>query len=185
MPQEYLCKKKDKRLLVLFTLGVVILFLNLKPSILQENNSKTTTWIELGGTNTTFVRTSGAVNLSAIETGQILMPILAKPDNIDLEEGRLLALIHSTAGQLSVAHASPRLAFLLGQPFSVNMASVEDLQLINGIGPSLAGKIIAYRESHGPIKNSYQLQSINGIGPKTSEKLTKHLTFTTEGGSDS
>ena len=76
---------------------------------------------------------------------------------------------------------SPQLAFLLGKSFSVNTATAEDLQLINGIGPSLAGKIITYRTSHGPIKSPLQLQKIHGIGPKTAKRLTKYLTFTVEG----
>ena len=53
---------------------------------------------------------------------------------------------------------------------NINTASVEELSRLNGVGPSHAAKIIAYREKNGPFKTPEDLIQVPGIGPKTFEK---------------
>jgi competence protein ComEA len=52
-----------------------------------------------------------------------------------------------------------------GGPLSINSATAEQLDLLPGIGPSLAKQIIAYRESKGPFTSVDQLADVPGIGP--------------------
>lgn len=52
------------------------------------------------------------------------------------------------------------------RPIPINTAGSSDLQRIDGIGPVLAGRIISYREQHGPFKNMDDLLKVSGIGPK-------------------
>ncbi|MDR1740927.1 MAG: ComEA family DNA-binding protein [Synergistaceae bacterium] len=58
----------------------------------------------------------------------------------------------------------------------VNTASAEALVSVNGIGPSLAGRIIEYRTLHGPFNSVDELRKVKGIGAKTLEAIRGRLT---------
>ncbi len=49
---------------------------------------------------------------------------------------------------------------------SLNSATVQDLQKLNGIGPVIAQRIIEYRQSIGGFRSVDQLLEVPGIGPK-------------------
>jgi competence protein ComEA len=53
----------------------------------------------------------------------------------------------------------------------VNLASAPELELLPGIGPSLAQKIIDYRETNGPFRAPDDLLQVSGIGPAKLEAL--------------
>jgi competence ComEA-like helix-hairpin-helix protein len=46
-----------------------------------------------------------------------------------------------------------------------NSASANDFDALPGIGPALAQRIVAYRESHGPFAQIDGLAAVPGIGP--------------------
>ena len=50
-----------------------------------------------------------------------------------------------------------------GQQVEVNTASAIELEQIRGIGPALAGQIVAHREAHGAFEDLRQLVVIDGI----------------------
>ncbi len=58
---------------------------------------------------------------------------------------------------------------------NINSASQEDLQKINGVGPSLAQKIIQYRNSNGKFKNIEDLLNVSGIGEKKFEGIKEFI----------
>jgi competence protein ComEA len=58
-----------------------------------------------------------------------------------------------------------------GRPIDLNGASAEDLQLLPGIGPALAGRIASWREAHGPFRAVDELAVVRGIGRRTVERL--------------
>lgn len=58
----------------------------------------------------------------------------------------------------------------------INIAPVEQLQTLSGIGPSKAEAIVEYRNQHGPFQKVDELLNINGIGEKTLEKLIPYIT---------
>lgn len=55
---------------------------------------------------------------------------------------------------------------LSGGKVSLNNASETDLDTLPGIGPTLAARIIAWRESSGPFTSVEQLNDVSGIGDK-------------------
>ena len=82
----------------------------------------------------------------------------------------------SVAEAEAVAAAAPRRA---SKPppvrTNLNTASAADLQRLPGIGPALAGRIVAYREANGPFRSPAQIVEVKGIGDKTFEKLAPWL----------
>ena len=61
-------------------------------------------------------------------------------------------------------------------PINLNNATSEELQLVPGIGPVTAEKILQMRKSYGAFKSVDDLSAIRGIGPKRLEKMRKYLT---------
>lgn len=53
----------------------------------------------------------------------------------------------------------------------INRATLEEIQTLNGIGPSKAEAIITYREENGPFTSVDELLNVSGIGEKTLEKF--------------
>lgn len=61
-------------------------------------------------------------------------------------------------------------------PVDINTADLEALQALDGIGPALAGRIIEYREAHGPFQSVEGLLEVKGIGEATLEKFREDVT---------
>jgi competence protein ComEA len=60
---------------------------------------------------------------------------------------------------------------------AINSATAEQLDSLPGIGPSLAQKIIMFRESQGPFTSVDQLGDVPGIGPSKLEQLRPLVTL--------
>ena len=57
-------------------------------------------------------------------------------------------------------------AAALGQPVNLNTATLEQLETLDGVGPAIAQKILAYRQQHGGFRSVDELNQVSGIGPK-------------------
>lgn len=57
------------------------------------------------------------------------------------------------------------------QPVNLNTATQAQLEELPGVGPVMAGKIIAWRTEHGRFSRVEELQEISGVGPKTYARL--------------
>jgi len=53
-----------------------------------------------------------------------------------------------------------------GPPISLNNATAEQLDTLDGVGPATAHKIIAWRTQHGGFRSVADLGQVPGIGPK-------------------
>jgi competence protein ComEA len=49
---------------------------------------------------------------------------------------------------------------------SLNNATVDQLDELDGIGPATAQKILDYRKEHGGFGSVEDLKQVSGIGPK-------------------
>ncbi|MFV2007739.1 MAG: ComEA family DNA-binding protein [Longimicrobiales bacterium] len=58
----------------------------------------------------------------------------------------------------------------------LNRADSASLLVLPGIGPSLAGRILAYRKQQGPFRRVEELVNVRGIGPATMAKLDGYVT---------
>lgn len=73
---------------------------------------------------------------------------------------------------LTAAPANPNAALKIRSTININTAAQAELELLPGIGPALAGRILEYRSQHGGFKSIADLDNVKGIGPKTLAKLT-------------
>ena len=104
----------------------------------------------------------------------------ADPDNVP--PGTTVAALFDPAldgDPLAHRDSSLRLATPLasGERIDVDRAGVRELERLPGVGPGLARKIVADRESHGAFGGIEGLDRVAGIGPATLERLAPHLTF--------
>jgi competence ComEA-like helix-hairpin-helix protein len=58
---------------------------------------------------------------------------------------------------------------------NINQASERELDLLPGIGPAKAQRIVAWRASHGPFRRIKDLRRVKGFGRKTVLKLFPYL----------
>jgi competence protein ComEA len=74
------------------------------------------------------------------------------------------------------AETPPTTAVSESNPVDLNTADAERLGLLPGIGPSMAGRIIEFRDEHGPFRRVEDLLKIKGIGEKSFQKLRPLVT---------
>lgn len=56
-----------------------------------------------------------------------------------------------------------------------NRASAAELEQLPGIGPVIAERILAFRDSAGPFRNVSDLEHVSGIGAATIARIEPHL----------
>lgn len=63
---------------------------------------------------------------------------------------------------------------------NINTAGAEQLMLLPRIGPSVAQKIVEFREKNGGFKAAEDLMLVQGIGERTFELIKPHIAVTGE-----
>jgi competence protein ComEA len=61
---------------------------------------------------------------------------------------------------------------------NLNTATLAQLQSLPGVGPTLASRIIEYRQKNGSFKKIEELMNVKGIGEKNFLKLKPLITVT-------
>ena len=91
----------------------------------------------------------------------------------------LLGLAVLLAAHPHAQSAPPKIDPATGKPIvmiNLNTAKQGELEVLPGIGPKTAARIIEYREKKGPFKKIEELMNVQGIGEKSFLKLRPQLT---------
>ena len=80
----------------------------------------------------------------------------------------------SVAINIERLHAAPAEAQEI-EIINVNSASLEELQVVRGIGPALADRIISFRDQNGPFEELDDLTLIRGIGSAKFERIKAQI----------
>lgn len=80
----------------------------------------------------------------------------------DGEQVYVYAATRSSSSSRSTARSAPPRST---GPIAINRASAKELEALDGIGPVLASRIIAYRNANGPFVTLEALLEVSGIGP--------------------
>jgi len=67
--------------------------------------------------------------------------------------------------------AAALIAMRAGEPIDLNAATRADLELLPGVGPRLAERIVAARAQRGAFTSLADLQAVSGIGPAKLERI--------------
>ncbi|HEX2723174.1 MAG TPA: helix-hairpin-helix domain-containing protein [Gemmatimonadaceae bacterium] len=59
----------------------------------------------------------------------------------------------------------------------MDIATAEQIETLRGIGPALAQRIVADRDSLGPFGSMAELQRVKGVGPRLAAKIDSTVTF--------
>jgi competence protein ComEA len=87
------------------------------------------------------------------------------------------AIVPALAATLVVAAAGAEEARKLQGVVNVNTASVEELQLLPGVGEARARAIVDLRKQRGGLKSLEDLRDVKGIGDASLERLRPHVAF--------
>ena len=60
---------------------------------------------------------------------------------------------------------------------NINTATLQELQILDGIGPAMAAKIISYRENEGYFTQIEDIKKVNGIGESKYNKIKGEITL--------
>ena len=72
---------------------------------------------------------------------------------------------------------SNKLSADTGELIGLNSATLEQLERLPGVGPSLAARILAYRQQAGGFSKVEDLTLVTGIGPKKFAKIAPFVTL--------
>lgn len=100
---------------------------------------------------------------------------LAQP----LEDGQQLTVpFKGAAGQAAGSHGAASAAdgsSAAGGLVNINTATVQELQQLSGIGPSLSQRIVDYRNANGPFASVDDLLEVSGIGEAILGKIRSQV----------
>ena len=97
-----------------------------------------------------------AVNLArvVVDGEQVFVPAPGQSPPLPVSRGSTVA---PSAGQ--------------GSPIDLNTATEAELDALPGVGPVIAGRIVAWRQEHGRFASVEELTEVSGIGDATLERL--------------
>ena len=158
----------------------------------DSNDIKSNTQIEVKE-KTIVVEIKGEVNkpdVYILNQGSIVKDLIdmaggltdeANIDNInrakELQNHELVIISNTNSIDEETIEGNVKSAINNDGKVNINLATIEELMTIPGIGEVKANSIIEYRESNGGFKNLDELMNIDGIGEKTLSKISEKITL--------
>ena len=109
---------------------------------------------------------AGSVSAVATSSASVTEAVVETKNNIS--QPPKLSATKSMPSQ----EATPQVKY----PINLNKANSQTLDLLPGIGPALAGRIIEFRQTHGAFQTTSQLLDVSGIGEKKFAKIKDLVT---------
>ena len=172
---------------LLLLLGTVLLLLSRETGSLGRGTNPVvpTDWVCLtdpeAGSSFHFFQAGQALGpLVAKELPRLSEPLADRCRRMPLEGGTEIRLGWVSGFEERGCVVSPlpeRCRYLLGMPLNVNRAGEEELELLPGIGPRLARRVVEARESIGRFSSSEEFLRVPGIGKKLVEKIQGRMCF--------
>lgn len=92
-----------------------------------------------------------------------------------LEFVRSYATVEKDEFKFSVQFGDGDLTYAPVFKVDLNISPADSLELIPGIGPVLASRIVAYRDSAGRFEKPEDILAVQGIGVVTYEKIKPYI----------
>ena len=115
-----------------------------------------------------------AINLAALLTDGQQLNIPYLEGQAPAEESTSLELPGSSANnEISTPESS---SSTNGELININTATLEELDSLPGIGPTIAQRIIDYRNENGPFSTIEEIMDVSGVGPATFDEIENMIT---------
>ena len=101
-------------------------------------------------------------------------------DPSDLNQARIVAdgeqiYVYAKSGSTSVKKSTVKVKPQGSSFVLINRASTKEFEALDGIGPVLASRIVAFRKANGPFASIDDLLKVPGIGSSTLSKFKTKL----------
>ncbi len=96
----------------------------------------------------------------------------------ELRDGQQIIVPTQTAVAESIASIATTASSptALAGPININTAGASELELLPGIGPSIAQRIVDYRDAHGPYSKVDDLANVQGISQRMVDDFRDQVT---------
>jgi competence protein ComEA len=133
--------------------------------------------VDVAGAVTTPGVYSLPINSRVVEAIKAAGGLKQGADTSDINQARILKdgeQIYVFAAATSSGGVAKRVLRKNG-PVMINRATVKEFEALDGIGPVLANRIVAYRKINGPFTVIDDLMKVSGIGAGTFAKFKEKL----------
>jgi len=104
-------------------------------------------------------------------------PLRKEKEQIMIQARRFTAMVILLAVLLAGA---PAIAAESKAVVNINTADIEALMLLPRVGPSVARRIVEFREKNGKFKTAEDLMLVSGVGEKTFALIKPYVTISGE-----
>jgi competence protein ComEA len=120
---------------------------------------------------------TSAINLAALLTDgqQLNIPYKSGSEPVEEDTSSPLELPGSSVTEEAPPAATEEPA-TEAELININTATLEELDSLPGIGPTIAQRIIDYREENGAYTTIEEIMDVSGVGPATFENIKDLIT---------
>ena len=108
---------------------------------------------------------------------QLPPPAKAETAALDLQLSKVDSARSARRGAKEKKSKAAKPAVVDSQPVDLNSAPAARIEALPGIGPALAARITAHRDSIGGFSGMAAFCDVRGVGPKLAERLRPLVTF--------